>query len=101
MNRYVKIILDYHIDKIHKILKYSDSLVDMKTIDNNAYYVDFVGVTMKKYLYERELILDLEYDVHSLQDKVDTTKIVKNYNKYKTLYLNYIREQKFNNIINE
>ena len=97
--RYVKCALDLEKDVIIGILNRSDELVSLKSIDNNAYSVDNFGQSIVRFTNEREMILDLEYVV-PIYVKNHKDMILEHYTTAKNMYDQYIRLQKFGNIIN-
>jgi len=104
MYRYVEIQLDSMNDDVIKILRYSDNLVDLKTMDNNAYYVDLFGVVINTYNDFRVMILDLQFNFNKIQSyngvSVNQENIIKTYNELSNSYKKYIRTKKLK-IINE
>lgn len=98
--RYVKCILDLEKDIILKILKRSDDITSLKTMNNKAYSVDNFGVSISNFEYEREMILDLEFVV-PIYIRNHETSILETYAFWKNIYEQYIRSQKIENLINK
>ena len=100
--RYVKCILDLEKDIILKILKRSDDITSLKTMNNKAYSVDNFGVSISNFEYEREMILDLDFKKEFPDYMVNhKQRIIENYDFHKNLYEQYIRSQKIENLINK